>query len=196
MFASASPIHNFEDDLFGYGEFARTLATGVVNRTNITEPYVIGIDASWGMGKTSATNLIRKAFQDIAAQNPSDTQRVHVVLFSPWLVSSLDALAISYIGELTGALDKSFGHRLGEDWSKFKKRLLKRFGRLVSVSSGAVGQYRSVRENDSIADFDQAQLREFAVRSLEQHYFPRGLEDPDHIEIAKSLLRAYVTPSD
>ena len=138
MFASAGPIHNFDEDLFQYGEFARALARGVVNRSNITEPYVVGIDAAWGMGKTSAAQLIRRSFTEIGAEDPSDECRVHVIEFQPWLVSSLDALAISYIGELTGALNASFQHRLGPDWQAFRKRLLKRFGSLLAASAGGV----------------------------------------------------------
>ena len=136
MFASASAIRNFDEDLFGYNEFARAIARGLVNRSNITEPYVVGIDAAWGMGKTSAANLIERAFDEIGRADPNDQRRVHVLNFSPWLFSSLDALAISYIGELTGALSASFGHRLGPDWKPFLRRLLKRFGRLVSGSAG------------------------------------------------------------
>jgi hypothetical protein len=141
MFASAGAIRNFEEDLFGYGEFARSIARGLVNRFNITEPYVVGIDAAWGMGKTSAANLIERAFDELSREDPSVERRVHVVNFSPWLVSSLDALAISYIGEVTGALDASFGHRLGRDWKSLRKRLLKRFGRLVTASAGSYADY-------------------------------------------------------
>lgn len=141
MFASAGAIVNFDNDSFGYSEFVRTIAKGLVNRSNITEPYVVGIDAAWGMGKTSAANLIVKAFEEIGCEDPSDTHRVHVVHFSPWLASGFEALAISYIAELTGALNKSFGHRLGSDWKMFQKRLLKRFGRLASVSTGSAANY-------------------------------------------------------
>lgn len=135
MFASADAIHAFNEDLLGYGDFARTIARGIANRTNVTEPYVVGIDASWGMGKTSAANLICQSFTELNNQSPSDERRVHVVRFSPWLFSSLDALVISYIGELTGALKTSFPHRLGWDWDRLRKRLFKRYGKLLASAS-------------------------------------------------------------
>jgi hypothetical protein len=141
MFASAGPIHNFDEDLFGYGQFARVLAKSVVDRSNITEPYVVGIDAAWGMGKTSAAHLIRRAFTEIGSEDPSDERRVHVIEFQPWLFSSLDALAVSYMGELTGALTTSFQHRLGPDWKSLRRRLLKRFGGLLSASAGGVAGF-------------------------------------------------------
>ncbi len=135
MFASADAIHRFDEDLLGYGDFARAIAQGIANRTNVTEAYVVGIDASWGMGKTSAANLICQAFVELNSQSPSDERRVHVVRFSPWLFSSLDALVISYIGELTGALKTSFSHRLGWDWDRLRSRLFKRYGKLMASAS-------------------------------------------------------------
>lgn len=141
MFASASPIINFDEDRLGYELFARSLALGIANRTNITEPYIVGIDAAWGMGKTSAVNLVHKGLEEYSAQNPSDAKRVHIHHFSPWLLASLDALALTYIAELTGAIDKSFGHRLGHDWKKQRKKILKRYGNLISAAAGAATEY-------------------------------------------------------
>ena len=49
MLGSDRPISNLPDDLFGYGDLARAVATGIVDRKNLADGFVIGIDAAWGM---------------------------------------------------------------------------------------------------------------------------------------------------
>ena len=130
------PITKRTQDIFGYGPFAEALAKGIYERTDLFEPYTIGIEAAWGMGKTSVANLIAEALAAYDAEHPSDQRRTHVVRYSPWLSASLEAQAISYMGELSGALKISFGHRVAPNLRKILKKLAKRFGGLASVGAG------------------------------------------------------------
>lgn len=138
MFATSGPIGVPEDDEFGYADFAKALAIGIVSRSNLSEPYVIGIDAAWGMGKTSAANLLIGELDKLGGEQTSDERRICTILFSPWIHTSLNALAISYIGEITGAIDKCFAHRLKDRWKPVRKRVLQRYGELLATGAGAV----------------------------------------------------------
>src|SRR6185369_7262215 len=56
------PIHNREQDLLGYWPFAQSIARGITERSP-DDGFVLGVQARWGMGKTSAVNLIVRAIE-------------------------------------------------------------------------------------------------------------------------------------
>jgi hypothetical protein len=53
-----SPKISFAQDRLGYTLFARALAAGIMGWRDVADGYVIGLEVRWGMGKTSAINLV------------------------------------------------------------------------------------------------------------------------------------------
>lgn len=136
-------IRSQSQDRLGYAAFARSLARGILDRTNRSEGYVVSIEAPWGMGKTSAANLIVEAINEANSDEMSDVKRVHVLRFSPWPSQSLDAMAESYVSELGDALRRSFGHLVEDDSLTWARGLIGKFrgtaGPLAIAAATAAG---------------------------------------------------------
>jgi predicted KAP-like P-loop ATPase len=86
-----SPITNRNEDALDYWPFAESLAKGLTERIP-RDGFVVGIQARWGMGKTSALNLILQAIRELESSKTSH-QQTKIQNFDPWLFSGLETLA-------------------------------------------------------------------------------------------------------
>jgi predicted KAP-like P-loop ATPase len=117
-----SPITSRIDDVLGYAPFARSLAIGLISAPR--DGFVVGVQAQWGMGKTSAVNLLIEALNEREGELQPH-QKTIISFFNPWLFSGVDALARGYMGELGSLIASAVGER-GFDKSK---KLLRSIGR-------------------------------------------------------------------
>jgi hypothetical protein len=124
-----SPITSRAQDVLGYAPFARSLAVGLISAPR--DGFVVGVQAQWGMGKTSAVNLLLEALAEQEAGLDPE-HRTIISTFNPWLFSGVDALARGYMGELGSVIASALGER-GFDRSK---KLLKSIGRSGSELIG------------------------------------------------------------
>jgi hypothetical protein len=89
-----------DEDKLGFREVAKRIATSLVDRAS-EDGLVIGVEGTWGSGKTSLLFLIG----DELGKLPKD--RVPTVInFRPWLIGNRDAVITSLFGELSRQLDQ------------------------------------------------------------------------------------------
>lgn len=119
---SDHPIKSKDDDALGYWPFAQALAKGLVSRAS-NDGFVVGIQAKWGMGKTSAVNLMVSAIET-EEQHLADSQRTLVVWFNPWLFSGMDSLSKGYLAFVGNSLAKALGKADEGKWSRFKRLIV------------------------------------------------------------------------
>jgi hypothetical protein len=119
-----SPITSRAQDVLGYAPFAHSLAVGLISAPR--DGFVVGVQAQWGMGKTSAVNLLLEALAEREEQLDSHRQTI-VSFFNPWLFSGVDALARGYMGELGSLIATALGER-GFDKSKKLLRSISKGG--------------------------------------------------------------------
>ena len=96
-FADDRPVQNISQDELGFDAPAKKLAEAILQSAS-PEGFVIGLEGVWGSGKSSLINLIAK---NLKAVNSAP----EIVHFSPWLISSRDALLSQLFGEIAGAAD-------------------------------------------------------------------------------------------
>ena len=87
-----NPISDIEDDKLGFGEMAKHLAEAFM-KNDLSRGFVIGVEGTWGSGKSSLVNL---------ALNELDPKQV--VRFSPWLVGNREGLLHQYFLDLDNAI--------------------------------------------------------------------------------------------
>lgn len=124
------PIENRDDDALGYWPFAESLAAGLVNRAS-DQGFVVGVQAKWGMGKTSAVNLMVAAITEIESPLRKD-ERTRFQIFNPWQFASTEGLARSYLS----VLGRMIADSIGEDVFDKKKGIFKS---IVSKGNGLIG---------------------------------------------------------
>ncbi|OHD09882.1 KAP family P-loop NTPase fold protein [Sphingopyxis sp. RIFCSPHIGHO2_12_FULL_65_19] len=104
-----APIETSDDDLLGFGAFAKALALGLVERAP-DAGLVVGLQARWGMGKSSAVNLCLEHVRRLDTARPEGEQIV-IQAFNPWFFSGVDALTTGYLSALTDAVEVVLGPR-------------------------------------------------------------------------------------
>ena len=110
-----NPISDIEDDKLGFGEMAKHLAEAFM-KNDLARGFVIGVEGTWGSGKSSLVNL---------ALNELDPKQV--VRFSPWLVGNRDGLLHQYFLDLDNAV-REF---LPEDIRGKTRKLMKAYSALA-----------------------------------------------------------------
>jgi len=93
-------LNSADGDKLGFREVAKRIATSLADRAS-AEGLVIGLEGSWGSGKSSLLFLIGEEL----SQLPKDLQPT-LINFQPWLVGNRDALITSLFGELDKKLDQ------------------------------------------------------------------------------------------
>lgn len=78
------PIPDRDADLLGFEASAKHIATAIAELSS-PEGFVVGIEGSWGSGKSSYINLVKQSFRQL----PDPPEVVH---YLPWLIGSRDAL--------------------------------------------------------------------------------------------------------
>jgi len=110
-----NPISDIEDDKLGFGEMAKHLAEAFM-KNDLSRGFVIGVEGTWGSGKSSLVNL---------ALNELDPKQV--VRFSPWLVGNREGLLHQYFLDLDNAIRKF----LPKDIRDKTRKLMKTYSALA-----------------------------------------------------------------
>lgn len=84
MMAGDEPIKREDEDLLGWGEYARLIANAVGNPTSEAS-MVYAINGAWGSGKSSLLNLVEQEIVKAQADNANENGRKTVIVhFEPW----------------------------------------------------------------------------------------------------------------
>jgi len=118
-----SPITNRNEDALGYWPFAESLAKGLTQRIP-KDGFVVGVQAHWGMGKTSAINLILQAIRELESSKPSSRQ-TRVEKFNPRLFAGLETLATGYLSQLGRVIEDTLGQSAPRKTRQFVEKLIK-----------------------------------------------------------------------
>ena len=99
------PLKNTKEDKLGRVIFARQIAYGLVNTfNNNSESIVIGINGSWGCGKSTLINFIISEVEKISR---AGSQKNLVLRFNPWMFSGQKELQAIFFKELFVLLQKN-----------------------------------------------------------------------------------------
>lgn len=136
--AADRPISTKAEDCLHYQAFAGALARSIVERAP-SDGFVIGVQAQWGMGKSSAINLMLEAIRELE-EGVADARRLKVRPFNPWLFSGLETLAAAYVSELARVIDETLGDSAPEGTRRFLEGLIRGGAEMVggAVAVGAV----------------------------------------------------------
>ncbi|WP_162559690.1 KAP family P-loop NTPase fold protein [Methylobacterium radiodurans] len=121
--AADSPITTKAEDRLQYRAFAEALARSIVYRAP-SDGFVIGVQAQWGMGKSSAINLTLEAIRELQGDAP-ERGRIQVRPFNPWLFSGLETLAAAYLSELGRVVENTLDQGTPERTRRFVKDLIR-----------------------------------------------------------------------
>jgi len=102
MFDADRPIQKSEQDRLGRAVFTKSLARCILDHKD-KESLVVGLNGSWGSGKTSIINLTLEELR-FASGNMFDNERPVILNFSPWSYSGQDQLVFSFFRRLTSEM--------------------------------------------------------------------------------------------
>jgi predicted KAP-like P-loop ATPase len=118
-----SPITTRNEDALGYWPFAESLAKGLTQRIP-KDGFVVGVQAHWGMGKTSAINLVLQAIRELESSKVPYKQ-TKVEKFNPWLFAGLETLAKGYLSQLGRVIEDTLGQSTPRKTRQFVEKLIK-----------------------------------------------------------------------
>ena len=162
------PVGQFDEDLLGMADIASGIASMLV-ASMVSSPFVLAIDAGWGMGKSTLLLQIENRLPD----------KSRVVKFNAWTTEGENALE-GLIKEVLDKLDKNFLRRSLRKLTRQKGLMV--IARLVS---GVVARFFSVsRLVDEIWDQmtidakSRNELREAIQQMLSDWISAAGKRDP------------------
>ena len=122
------PIKTREEDLLGHETLAIRIAEAMRNLPSdaLSESFVVGIEGSWGSGKTSLINLVLEKL------NPSGFP---VVKFNPWSFSDQNELVTDFFNSVAETLkdaETEKGEGIAESIRSYFPKLLK--GSSIDIS--------------------------------------------------------------
>lgn len=131
-----SPIESSSEDLLGFGPFSNAIAEGLIDRAP-PSGFVVGLQARWGMGKSSAVNLCLEHIRALE-NGRADADRIVIKIFNPWFFSGVDALSTGYLEALGDAVETAVSPR---EKGRLKKayRTIKAWRKKTSAHSEIIG---------------------------------------------------------
>ncbi|MBK0402605.1 hypothetical protein I5M27_06385 [Adhaeribacter sp. BT258] len=135
-FFDDEPLSPKKQDELGYNEFAKTIANKI-EATNLEKSFAIGINAKWGMGKTSFFNLIK---------NNLNSEENIIIDFNSWNSSSPKAIVQDFFDTLQ--------EELRNYYSSLSHELIKYSDKLVALSDNTITQ--SVKATAGILSSDNS----------------------------------------
>ena len=124
-FSSDRPISNQQDDKFQRYDFAKRIASTIVER-ECEDCIVIGVYGAWGEGKTSVINFIETELKE--------KENIICIKFNPWRYNDENSLLIQFFQKLAVALDAKItttGEKIGS--------LFKKYGKLLKIDIPLIG---------------------------------------------------------
>jgi predicted KAP-like P-loop ATPase len=116
--STTPPPHQFSDDApktnpwsedrLGYRPFAERVANMILN-LDAPKGYVIGLHGAWGSGKSTILNFVEAFIDKHNEERLTETERLRVVNFSPWIVSGHQDLVSAFFKVLSEALADKAG---------------------------------------------------------------------------------------
>ncbi|WP_027393525.1 KAP family P-loop NTPase fold protein [Aquimarina latercula] len=92
------PLINSEDDQLGRFPFATQIASGLVNSFgNNNDSIVLGINGTWGTGKSTLINFIVQEVERISLEQEKHAITLH---FNPWMFSGQQELQKIFLSKL------------------------------------------------------------------------------------------------
>ena len=120
------PIQSIKQDLLNRKSFIENIAQYLLNYEN-PNSIVLGLEGSWGYGKTSAINLIKEyIIQDLKKK---EIQNVFILCFNPWGFSEKFDIYVSFFSELIKVLEKI-------KMKKLRNKLIKKLKKYLRILIG------------------------------------------------------------
>ena len=114
-FSPEKPIQHLNEDRYGRNEYVRNLAQGL-DRFPGSDSLVVGIQGSWGSGKTSLKNMLIEQLEQLAEipsieqnKDKSSNEQVMVVEFEPWIYSGSGRLVTLLFNQISLTLSGKLG---------------------------------------------------------------------------------------
>lgn len=190
-----------DDDKLGFREVAKLIATSLVDRAT-RDGFVVGLEGSWGSGKSSLLFLIEN---EIA--NLTSGRRPSVINFRPWLIGNRDALIRALFEDLLSEIQKvasnngDLTHDLSSKAIKAKEALrrfmkgLSRAGGIIETVgtaagvpyAGTAGQFFTALgevTSDNFTPPPLSELKDQLVKALQdlEHRIIIAIDDVDRLE--------------
>ncbi len=108
-------LHGDQKDELGFEKFVARLARTVVLPANANS-LVVGLEAPWGSGKSSALELLNRKLKQ-------DPDRPIVIKFNPWLASGSDGLSRAFFSQFSGSLRAAGERDLAESFLAYGELL-------------------------------------------------------------------------
>ncbi|GEO04459.1 hypothetical protein AAE02nite_21230 [Adhaeribacter aerolatus] len=112
-FFDDEPLNPNKQDDLGYNTFAKIIAERIES-THLEKAFAIGVNAKWGMGKTSFFNLIK--------QNLSSEENI-IIDFNSWNSSSPKSIIQDFFDTLQDELRKYYSS-LAHELRKYSDKLI------------------------------------------------------------------------
>lgn len=96
---SDEPIERAEQDLLERTQFIDDLYKEIINFP-LNDSFVFGLFSSWGEGKTSVINLLKKRFKE--------NNKFLLVNFEPWHFKDEDAILVAFYRQVEGTINEKF----------------------------------------------------------------------------------------
>jgi len=112
-----------ESIMFGFDAYAKTITGLIANKENKT-PLVIGIYGSWGSGKTTLMELVRKQLKDQDFSKDERFRKAKTVWFQAWKYSNQDEILAALIEEIFKTMEQD---GFLEAWKAMIEKLAKRY---------------------------------------------------------------------
>jgi len=190
-----------EPDRLGFRDVAAQLAASLVDHAS-DDGLVVGLEGSWGSGKSSLLHLIEREFTLLPKE-----QQPSIINFRPWLVGNRDALLANLFSELAREIrqvELSAGDSTGTSLAQARAagEALRRFaaglgkvGGVIEVAGDAVGfapvkwlgsGLKALRHlaKDKPADPPLDRLKDSLISALRNlgHRFIITIDDVDRLE--------------
>jgi len=123
------PIIHSGQDLLNRKKFVADLSNQIKSiPINLTGSYTIGLNGSWGEGKTSILNLLEEKIKK--------SSEIMVIRFDPWNFENEGAIIKAFYNQLENAISNFF---VVPDFKKVFSKYLKAFSTGVSVGGVSLG---------------------------------------------------------
>lgn len=119
-FSDDEPKTNpWTEDLLGFKPFSERLSSSIIG-LNIPNGYVIGLQGSWGSGKSTALNFVKAFIDKNNTETIDETKKITIIDFKPWIVSGHQDLIASFFKIITEKLATK-----NDAWKKDGKKVLR-----------------------------------------------------------------------